>query len=199
MSVKKQEFASYEPRALQDVALTYATTNRGACHIRAEVHDISLWGIHWYEMLKQRNINRPLDPLVWEDKIWSTKEIQDWYASLIDSSGMCNFAVISADFPEEKVCALLATATGVNFGGYKEAAKIGERIWNVERLFNLKAGLTAKDDTLPPRMLKEPMPDGPAKGMVAQLDKMLPGYYQLRGWDEKGVPTLEKLQELGLA
>jgi aldehyde:ferredoxin oxidoreductase len=194
MSVKKQEFACYEPRALQGLALTYATTNRGACHIRAYVHDMTLWGITWYEMLKERKITQPLDPLVWEDKAWATKEIQDWYSSLIDSSGMCNFAVMSADFPEEKVCALLETATG----GYKEAAKIGERIWNLERLFNLKAGLTAKDDTLPPRMLKKPMPEGPAKGMVVHLDKMLPEYYKLRGWDEKGIPTLGKLQELGL-
>jgi aldehyde:ferredoxin oxidoreductase len=199
MSVKKQEFASYEPRALQDIALTYATSNRGACHIRGETHDISLWGIYWYIMLRDRKINKPLDPLIWEDKVWSVKEIQDWYASLIDSSGLCNFNVISADFPEEKVCNLLKTATGVDFGGYKGATRIGERIFNLERLFNLKAGFTAKDDTLPPRMLKEPMPEGPAKGHVAELDKMLPEYYKLRGWGKDGVPTPEKLKELGLA
>ncbi|GAH09400.1 unnamed protein product, partial [marine sediment metagenome] len=68
-----------------------------------------------------------------------------------------------------------------------------------QRLFNLRAGLTAKDDTLPPRMLKEPMPDGPAKGKVVPLDKMLPEYYKLRGWDSNGVPTPQKLKELGLA
>jgi aldehyde:ferredoxin oxidoreductase len=199
MSVKKQEFAMYEPRALQGLALTYATTNRGACHIRAEVHDVSVWGIYWYKMLKDRGITEPLDPLRWEDKPWACKEIQDWYASLIDSSGMCNFNVISSDYPEENICAMLEGATGVSFGGYEEMRKTGERIWNLERLFNLKAGLTGKDDTLPPRMLKEPMPEGPAKGHVVELDKMLPEYYRLRGWDENGVPTPEKLKELGLA
>jgi aldehyde:ferredoxin oxidoreductase len=74
--------------------------------------------------------------------------------------------------------------------------KAGERVYNLERMFLLKAGST--EDTLPPRMLNEPLPDGPAKGMVAELDKMLPEYYKVRGWDEKGWPTKEKLDELGL-
>jgi aldehyde:ferredoxin oxidoreductase len=76
--------------------------------------------------------------------------------------------------------------------------KAGERIWNLEKIFNLKAGITGKDDRLPDRLLKEPMPGGPAKGKVAELSKMLPEYYQLRGWDKEGVPTKEKLKELGL-
>jgi aldehyde:ferredoxin oxidoreductase len=198
MTAKKQEFASYEPRALQGLALGYATSNRGACHIRAEVQDVSLWGITWSKMLKDRKITQPLDPLVWEDKPWVAKGIQDWFC-IIDSSGMCNFGTISADFPEEKVCALLETATGISLGGCEGMMKTGERIFNLERLYNLKAGFTAKDDTLPPRMLKEPLPDGPAKGQVVELDKMLPEYYRLRGWDENGVPTPEKLKELGLA
>ena len=74
----------------------------------------------------------------------------------------------------------------------------GERTWNLERLFNMKAGLTGKDDTLPKKLLEEPMPEGPAKGHVCRLDEMLPEYYKLRGWDENGVPTDEKLKELGL-
>jgi len=76
--------------------------------------------------------------------------------------------------------------------------KAGERIHNMERLFNLKAGFTNKDDTLPLRLLKEPIPSGPSKGEVCQLDRMLPEYYKLRGWDKEGVPTKEKLRELGL-
>ncbi len=79
-----------------------------------------------------------------------------------------------------------------------ELMKIGERIWNLERLFNLKAGFTGKDDTLPQRLLKEPISSGPAKGKVVELDKMLPEYYDLRGWDKEGVPTKQKLKELGL-
>jgi aldehyde:ferredoxin oxidoreductase len=76
--------------------------------------------------------------------------------------------------------------------------KAGERIWNLEKLFNLKAGFTKADDTLPERLLKEPLPNGPAKGMVVQLDTMLNEYYEVRGWDESGVPTAEKLEELSL-
>ncbi len=198
MTAKKQEFASYEPRALQGLGLGYATTNRGACHIRAEVHDVSLWGITYWKILKDRKITQPLDPLISSDKSWVCREIQDWF-SIIDSSGVCNFAITAAETDEESLRALLETATGISLGGYKGMMKAGERIFNLERLFNLRAGLTAKDDTLPPRMLKEPMPEGPAKGKVVELDRMLPEYYKLRGWDEKGVPTQEKLKELGLA
>jgi aldehyde:ferredoxin oxidoreductase len=77
--------------------------------------------------------------------------------------------------------------------------KAGERIWNLERLFNLREGLDPlKDDTLPKRLLEEPLPEGASKGRVSQLPKMLPEYYKTRGWDERGVPTPAKLRELGL-
>ncbi len=76
--------------------------------------------------------------------------------------------------------------------------KIGERVWNIEKLFNLKAGLGRADDTLPPRMLNDPLPSGFAKGGVAELDVLVPQYYETRGWDESGIPTSGKLAELGL-
>jgi aldehyde:ferredoxin oxidoreductase len=76
--------------------------------------------------------------------------------------------------------------------------KVGERIWNLERIFNLEAGITGKDDTLPKRLLKEAAQTGPAKGKVNDLDKMLPEYYRLRGWTPEGVPTLEIRARLGL-
>ncbi len=75
----------------------------------------------------------------------------------------------------------------------------GERIWNLERLYNLKAGLTHKDDTLPKRLLEEPIKTGPNAGKVHRLSELLPDYYKLRGWDDKGVPTSAKLKELGLS
>jgi aldehyde:ferredoxin oxidoreductase len=75
----------------------------------------------------------------------------------------------------------------------------GDRIWTLERLFNLREGLdAARDDTLPVRLLKEPIPKGPAEGKLSRIDKMIPEYYKLRGWDEKGVPTPAKLAELGI-
>ena len=77
--------------------------------------------------------------------------------------------------------------------------KAGERIWNLERMWNLKAGFTGKDDTLPERMLKDPIKTGPSKGNVSKLQMMLPEYYELRGWDKKGIPTEDKLKELLLA
>ena len=90
---------------------------------------------------------------------------------------------------------LLNFTTGADYSE-EEAMRAAERVYNLERLFVLKAGSTV--DTLPPRMLNEPLPGGPGKGRVADLDAMLPEYYDFRGWDEKGWPTTEKLAELGL-
>ena len=196
MGVKGQEFPSYDPRGLQGMALGYATQSRGADHIRGEVQDLSLYGVNTWRVTRDRNIEK-VDPLTWEDKPLLAKEIQDWFA-MIDSSGMCNF-VFFLGRDEDQCRKLLETATGIDLGGHEGFMRTGERIFNQERLFNLKAGLTGKDDTLPKRMLEEPMPDGPAKGKVVPLDKMLPEYYKLRGWDSKGVPTPEKLKKLGLA
>ena len=92
---------------------------------------------------------------------------------------------------------LLSAATGVTFTT-EEFMKIGARIWNLERLFNLQAGLSAVDDTLPERILKDPIRTGPATGLVNRLGEMLPDYYKLRGWDVVGVPTKEKLAALDL-
>ena len=88
-------------------------------------------------------------------------------------------------------------ATGADFT-QESFLKAAERVFNLERMFLIKAGFTSADDTLPKRMLEEPMPEGPAEGQVVELDVMLPKYYELRGWDQKGVPTDEKLSELGL-
>ncbi len=138
------------------------------------------------------------DPTSIEGKPTILKGLQNLMA-VHDSAGHCffNFRAISADKLPEVILAALDSVTGA---GYDEESMLrtGERIWNLERLFNIRAGLTKKDDTLPPRMLKEPMPNGPVKGQVHELAVMLPEYYQLRGWDENGVPTPEKLTELGL-
>ena len=85
-------------------------------------------------------------------------------------------------------------------GGWtaERLAETGERIWNLERQFNLDAGLSGKDDTLPKRILKEAAKSGSGKGQVAQLDKMLPAYYEMRGWDSDGVPTTQTLQRLAM-
>ena len=103
------------------------------------------------------------------------------------------------DTAEQDISDLLESATGMKFGGVDELNKIGERIFTLERLFNLKAGLSAKDDTLPKRFLKEPMPEGASKGQVFEQDQLLPVYYKIRGWNQQGVPLKKKIEELGLS
>jgi len=114
----------------------------------------------------------------------------------IDSSGMClftSFALGAGDYAD-----MLKHGAGFDLDA-DSLLEAGDRIWTLERLFNLREGLDpARDDTLPARLLKEPIPDGPAKGKVSRIGEMIPEYYKLRGWDEKGVPTPSKLAALGI-
>lgn len=93
--------------------------------------------------------------------------------------------------------ACVAAATGVDYT-FDDFVAIGERTWNIERLFNLKAGLTKEDDSVPERLMKEAFKEGPSAGVTVHMDVMLPAYYRERGWTEDGIPTREKLQSLGL-
>jgi aldehyde:ferredoxin oxidoreductase len=181
MGVKKQSFAGYEPRALKGRGLGYVTSNRGACHMKGIMHLVEL-----------------SDPTSIEGKPAILKGLQNLMA-VHDSAGHCFFN-IRAIAPDKMPEVVLATLESITGAGYDKESMLraGERIWNLERLFNIRAGLTRKDDTLPPRMLTEPVPNGAAKGQVHELEVMLPEYYQLRGWDENGIPTPEKLAELGL-
>ncbi len=183
MTAKKQEMPAYDPRAVQGIGLNYATSNRGGCHVRGYMTAVEVLG----NPLK-------LDNLATEEKAQWTITFQDLTAAL-DSTGACLFTTFGIGAAE--LAELLTAATGVPYST-EEFMKTGARIWNIERLFNMKAGLTAKDDTLPPRMLNDPMPAGPCKGEVSKLGKMLPEYYTIRGWSKEGVPTKEKLAELGI-
>jgi len=183
ISVKKQEFPAYDGRGAQGMGLQYATSNRGACHVRGYMTSPEILG----NPVK-------LDPFETKDKAQWDKTFQDLTA-VVDSSGICLFNTFALGGAE--ILEYLKAATGVKMD-LGELMRTGERIWNLERLFNLRSGLSSKDDTLPERLLREPIPSGPAKGKVVELDKMLPEYYQLRGWDKDGIPTKEKLKELGL-
>lgn len=183
MSVKKQEMPAYDGRGVQGMALEYATSNRGGCHVRGYLTSPEILGVPV-----------KIDPLVTTDKAGWLKTFQDLTA-VIDSVGICLFTTFGLGLPE--IAAMLRNATGIE-GSDEEILKAGERIWNLEKLFNLKAGFSKKDDTLPPRLLNEPLTSGPAKGKVAELDVMLKEYYEVRGWDEAGVPTGNKLAELAL-
>ena len=183
MSVKKQELPAYDPRGAQGHGLEYATSNRGGCHVRGYMISPEILGAP-----------EKIDPQALEGKPTWVKTFQDLTA-FIDASGLCLFS--SFALGADEYGALAAAATGWDIDG-NEVLKIGERIWNLERLFNLRDGFSKADDTLPERLLKEPMPDGPNKGTVHKLGELLPEYYEVRGWDESGVPTEEKKKELGL-
>ena len=184
MGVRGQEFAAYEARAIQGMGLGYATSNRGACHLKAYTVAAEILGLP-----------RQMDPRATEGKAEITKLFQD-ATSTVDATGLCQFLTFGVGL--EEILPQLSAATGVPYG-LEGLLKIGERIWNLERLWNERAGFTGKDDTLPKRILEEPLPSGPAKGEVNKLGEMLPEYYRLRGWDADGRITQEKLKELGLA
>ncbi len=183
MSVKGQEFPAYDSRGIQGMGLTYATSNRGACHLRSYTVASEVLGI-------------PVktDPLSAEGKPELVKAFQDATA-VFDSAGICVFTSFAWGLAD--VQPQLAAACGDEFT-LDNLNVIGERIWNMERDFNNRAGFTAKDDTLPPRLLNEPAKTGPAKGLVNKLPEMLPKYYEVRGWNADGTLKPETRARLGL-
>jgi len=183
MQVKGQEFPAYDSRGIQGMGLTYATSNRGACHLRGYTVASEVLG----------NPEKT-DPLVTEGKAGLVKAFQDATAA-VDSAGLCIFTTFAWTLDDiapqiDAACEGDWTADSL--------LEVGERIWNLERQYNLDAGFTGKDDTLPKRLLKDAAKTGPAKGMVNRLGEMLPEYYQLRGWSKDGVPTRKTLGRLSL-
>ncbi len=183
MSVKGQEFPAYDSRGIQGMGLTYATSNRGACHLRSYTVASEVLGI-------------PVktDPLTADGKPELVMAFQDATAAF-DAAGICIFTSFAWGLAD--VAPQVAAACGEEFT-LENMAKIGERIWNMEREFNNQAGFTAKDDTLPPRLLNEPAKTGPAKGLVNKLPEMLPKYYEIRGWNADGTLKAETRERLGL-
>lgn len=177
MQCKGLELPGYDPRGLLGMALAYATSNRGGCHLRAY-------------MAAPEILGRPkkIDPLTFSGKAELVKIFQDETCS-IDSLVLCKFASFSV--PKELFAEMLSAATGVDYPA-DVFLKCGERIWNLERVFNNKAGFSRKDDTLPERFFDNGGID------KAKFDKSLEEYYLQRGWDENGVPTQDKLNGLGI-
>ncbi len=184
MSVKGQEFPAYDSRGIQGMGLTYATSNRGACHLRSYTVSSEILGIP-----------EKTDPLTTDGKPALVMAFQDATAA-VDSSGLCVFTTFAWTL-NDIAPQVDAACDGANWTP-EYMMEVGERIWNMERVFNNKAGFTAKDDNLPPRLLNEAAQTGPAKGLVNGLAKMLPEYYQLRGWTQDGVPTNETLSRLAV-
>jgi len=180
MSVKGLEMPAYDPRAIKGIGLNYATANRGGCHVTGYTVSPEVLGIP-----------EKIDPLTPKGKALWTKTFQD-FTCVVNSTVNClfvTFALGVKDYAE-----LLSAVTGWKLTE-NDILKIGERIYNLERVILNKYGFDGKDDTLPKRLLEEPMPEGPAKGHVVELKEMIEEYYKLRGWIN-GVPTAEKLKEL---
>ncbi|HEX5641562.1 MAG TPA: aldehyde ferredoxin oxidoreductase family protein [Thermoleophilia bacterium] len=183
MTTKKQEMPAYDGRAIQGIGLNYATSNRGGCHVRG--YTIS------HEVLGSGG---NADPHVTEGKAGLGIAFQNLTAAL-DATGSCLFATFG--LTGEQLVKTLATLTGYDYT-LEEFLQVGDRIWTQERLWNIAAGYTSADDTLPRRLLEEPLKTGASKGHVNKLGEMLPEYYEQRGYDEHGVPTKAKLKELSL-
>jgi aldehyde:ferredoxin oxidoreductase len=184
MAVKGLELPAYDPRGSKGMGLAYATSNRGGCHLRAYMIDLEVLGLP-----------KRIDRFSPHGKAGLCVVEQDLSAA-VDTLVMCRFTQFA--LTEEHYARLLTAATGHTYTP-EDFMRVGERIWNLERLFNLREGFTRADDTLPRRLLEEPLKEGPTAGRVVELDLMLAEYYEARGWDQDGVPTKEKLQELGLA
>jgi aldehyde:ferredoxin oxidoreductase len=182
---KKQDFAAYDARGAQGMGLGYATSNRGACHLRGYSMTVE-----WFAPPDQR-----VDPFDPKGKGAVQKQMQD-KAAAEDAVGVCTFASFGATQPET-LAPMYNACTGENLS-VEEWMTAGDRIWNLERLFNNKAGLSRKDDSLPPRMTREPLTNGAVHNQVVHLEEMLREYYEVRGWDADGNPTAETLERLGI-
>jgi aldehyde:ferredoxin oxidoreductase len=184
MGVKGQEFPAYDPRAIQGMGLGYATSNRGACHLRAYTVSAEIVGIPMQ-----------VDPRATEGKAALAIAFQN-ISTALDDTGLCLFLTFGTTL--EHIRPILTAATGIDLDD-AALVRVGERIWNLERVWNLRAGFTAADDTLPKRMLEEAISSGPAAGQVNRLSEMLPEYYRERGWSPTGEPSASKLRELDIA
>ncbi|MFC1919722.1 aldehyde ferredoxin oxidoreductase C-terminal domain-containing protein, partial [Chloroflexota bacterium] len=183
MGVKGQECPPCDPRGIQGLGLQYATANNGACYETGYTIIEEVLGLH--DEVAPREI---------EGKAALVKYMQD-LGAMLDSAGVCHRMLFSGMSTIEVFAAMeMVAAAGLND---TELLQVGERVFNMERLFNTKAGLKVEDDTLPKRMLEEPLIEGRAKDQVSRLNDMLPEYYRLRGWDDAGQPTPETQAKLG--
>jgi len=183
MTVKGQEFPAYDPRGIQGIGLNYATSNRGACHLRGYTIASEVLGIPVKTELNDT-----------DGKAELVKAFQDATA-LVDSAGLCIFTTFA--WGMDNIAPQIDAACEGDWS-VENCLEAGERIWNMERLFNEAAGFTADDDKLPKRLLEEVIKSGPTEGQVNRLGEMLPKYYEVRGWTADGKIPDETRQRLSL-
>jgi aldehyde:ferredoxin oxidoreductase len=192
MNVKGLELPAYDSRGAKITGLAFATANRGGDHITAYIQAPTYLAAPFL-VIEESEIQDPLQENPEEAKV--VKDLED-ALTVFDAAGCCKFMGMALDAREWS--AIINTLTGWEFG-VEEFRKTGERIYNLERAFNVREGLTRADDTLPKRLLEEPLPEGPAEGHVNNLEILLDPYYEFRKWEKTtGKPTPEKLRELGL-
>jgi len=184
MSAKGLEMPAYDARGLQGQGLLFATSNRGGCHMRGNMLGMEVLGLP--KLIDRFQVQGKSGYVILHQNI----------AAAIDSLVLCKFTNMGVS--EEYFARVLTAVTGLPYAT-GDLVRVGERVWNLEKLYNLREGFTREDDTLPPRLLNEPVTDGPSKGWVSHLEPMLKEYYRTRGWDEHGIPGRRKLEELGLA
>jgi aldehyde:ferredoxin oxidoreductase len=171
--VKGLEAPGYDVRGLKGMGLGYAVSNRGACHLRSCIYTPELYGKFW----KFTNVDR----LSIEGKALMLKELED-LMTIYDSLLLCKF--VRSIFTPDKITPLILAVTGMNISP-EVLMKIGEKIWNLERLFNLREGVTTDKDNLPPRIFEEPIAYGGSRGSYIKKEEfsnMLLSYYRSRGW-----------------
>jgi aldehyde:ferredoxin oxidoreductase len=183
MGVKGLSLAPFDPRGIQGMGLHFATSNLGPHHIYAYTFIDELLNVH-----------ENMDPWKVEGKPELVKRYQE-ITAIMDSLGLCNWPLMGLKI--NNFVPMINSCLGTSYK-VDELLLIGERIWNLERLFNIKIGFDHSKDILPERFLKEEIHAGPAEGQVNRLHEMLPEYYQLRGWNEKGEPLSETLKTLEL-
>jgi aldehyde:ferredoxin oxidoreductase len=194
MHTKGLEYAGYEPRAMKGMALAYAVGNRGGCHITTGMLFMDFGTFTW-----MYHTETPLDPQTLDiEKVKAQVHFEHRY-QVIESAVLCKF-LAGIVFTPDLLADLLSAVTGWRMN-VQQMDLIGERIWNLQRLYNVREGIRRKDDTLPERFFEEPLPDGFSKGQVIErevFEKALDDYYNMHGWDKQGIPTKEKIRELGL-
>jgi aldehyde:ferredoxin oxidoreductase len=189
MQVKGLGLPAHDPRAYNSVALGYATSNRGACHVQGFTH------------VFERVVTEPalgIDKVA--NRLGSKKgkfvaDLQDLMA-LYDSLSICKFSLFGG-VKLEHLAKWFEMVTGIDMD-VQELILAGERIYNVKRLLNLRWGVSPKMDTIPKRMLSQAKKEGPSKGNLPPLDRMLEQYYRCRGWDASGGPGPKKREQLGI-
>ncbi len=192
MHVKGLETPLHEPKGYKGLGLGYATSNRGACHLRPASQLVEMMATARPEL----GFDKVSGAYDVEGKGLVIKGLQD-FKTTVDSLVLCSFIYDLYAYLPDELAKMCTAATGYDFG-VADLVKIGERIFNLKRLFNVREGISKKDDRLPKRFLEEKTTKGPTAGQTVELEPMLNEYYAARGWDDNGIPTKKKLSELGL-